>query len=121
MDIITGEKIQMLCDHFIGLNKDFNFNPEIRGDKRCLELDSIPDNFNNKRLVYVYTHVIWNPTLYTKLKTFQNKFDLVLHNSDAELTEKYLKMLKEIPNLEHIYSQNVKVEDKMVTPTYWYS
>ena len=116
MNIITGEKIQMLCDHFIGLNEDFNFNPKIRGDKRCLELDSIPGNFNNKRLVYVYTHVIYNPTLYTKLKTFQNKFDLVLHNSDAELTEKQLKMLKEIPNIEHIYSQNVKVKDKMVTP-----
>ena len=36
MNIITGEKIQMLCDHFIGLNEDFNFNPKIRGDKRCL-------------------------------------------------------------------------------------
>ena len=30
MNLITGEKIQTLCDYYIGTNDDFNFNPVIR-------------------------------------------------------------------------------------------
>jgi len=30
MNIITGEKIQNLCDYYIGSVGDFNFNPNIK-------------------------------------------------------------------------------------------
>jgi len=116
MNIITGEKIQLLCDHFLGRKRDFNFNPRIKGDPRCMDLSDIPDNFDNKYLVYAYMHTIWEPLFYEKLKTFKNEFDLVLHNSDGELTDNYLKRLKEIPKLRKIYSQNVRVTDEMVVP-----
>ena len=29
MNIITGEKIQQLCDIYLGIQGDFNFNPVI--------------------------------------------------------------------------------------------
>lgn len=116
MNIITGEKIQLLCDHFIGRQVDFDFNPKIKGDSRCLDIKDIPDKFDNSYLVYAYTHILWESSFYKKLATFKNKFQLVLHNSDGELTEQYLKRLKEIPNLEKIYSQNVRVKDDMIVP-----
>ena len=30
MNIITGEKIQQLCDVYFGLKEDFDFNPVIK-------------------------------------------------------------------------------------------
>ena len=30
MNFITGEKIQFLCDHFVGKERDFKFNPKVK-------------------------------------------------------------------------------------------
>ena len=71
MNIITGEKIQDLCDYYIGTRDDFNFNPFIRQQyKKQINIDNI-DLYNIKTLnisrIFCYTHLI-NGTLYEKYK-----------------------------------------------------
>ena len=60
MNFITGEKIQFLCDHFIGHKKDFRFNPNVNKNykDKCINIESINDVINNKLLIFCYTHLI---------------------------------------------------------------
>ena len=62
MIIITGEKIQNLCDYYIGSIGDFNFNPNI---KNQVSKQINIDNYNienikklNIKNIFCYTHII---------------------------------------------------------------
>ena len=119
MNIITGEKIQDLCDYYIGTRDDFNFNPFIRQQyKKQINIDNI-DLYNIKTLnisrIFCYTHLI-NGTLYEKYKDilFQvlsditTQFSLIFHNSDGQFNELNLELFN-IKNITNIYSQNINV------------
>ena len=57
MDIITGERIQELCDIYIRYCEDFEYNSRIAQQKnKHLELQNIPYEYNNPKYVFVYTH-----------------------------------------------------------------
>ena len=110
LNIITGEKIQQLCDIYLGINNDFAYNPVIKNQhqKHCY-LNTINGPFNNPYKVFCYSHNI--NLLAQKIHLFQNNFILVTHNSDKEIRQ--TPEVSVILNCEKVfkwYGQNICFE-----------
>jgi hypothetical protein len=85
-NIVTGEKIQQLCDIYLGVDGDFNFNPNIaRQPIKHIYLHNINNPINNPYRIFCYSHNI--KLLSQKIHLFKNNFILVTHNSDGEIRE----------------------------------
>jgi len=83
-NIITGEKIQKLCDVYLGIDNDFNSNPVIKNDIiKHLNLNSINNTIDNPRILFCYTHRLYD--LIDKIHFFNNPFILITHNSDNNI------------------------------------
>ena len=68
MNIITGEKIQNICDYYIGTLFDFEYNPYIKNQKnKQINIDNNNIIMNNIIVnnIFCYTHIL------------ANKFDLL--------------------------------------------
>lgn len=105
MILPSGEKFQELCDVYIGEQSDFEYNPKILAQKnKQLYIHSIPDNYNNPKLVFCYTHLV--EKLYEQFAKFQNNFILISHNSDYNITDKD-KYIAEHPKIIHWFTQNL--------------
>lgn len=119
MNFITGERIQILCDHFIGFKKHFEFNPNIYNNykDKCINIESINDVINNKLLIFCYTHMLNNlELLISKLTYLKNPFILVFHNSDNGFNNKDLILFDKLHLLQCIYTQNMNVDNPKVFP-----
>ncbi len=113
-DYITGERIQLLCDIFVGQDYDFNYNPLIKKQEQTkqLNINQINQSFSNPKIIFLYTHYL--PNLINIIEYFQNPFILILHNSDFELNESYLSIINH-PKIIHIFSQNSILSHLKVT------
>lgn len=109
-NIVTGEKIQQLCDIYLGIDNDFNYNPNIaRQKEKHIYLDKINNVFNNPYRIFCYSHNI--NLLSQKIHLFQNNCILITHNSDGEIRE--TKEVFVILNNEKVlkwYGQNICFE-----------
>jgi hypothetical protein len=115
INIITGEKIQKICEHYLGTFEYLNFNPYSDRSK-FLIIDYINEVFDNNMNIYCPTHITRDlELLIEKLKFMKNKFNLILHNSDDNFTEQHLKLF-EIDNLMNIFTQNMNVIHPNVFP-----
>ena len=121
MDIVTGEKLQILSDYYIGSLGDFRFCRSQRYKEKNKTIDINDDNIINEFinkininkkniLIFVYTHIIHNnlSKLMDILLRLNIKFNLVLHNSDHSFNENHL-VLFNIKNLNKIFTQNIDV------------
>jgi hypothetical protein len=116
--IVTGEKIQLLCDHFIGDKNDSSLNPLLwRKNYKWLYFDELNAPINNRERIYCHTHVLHKmDLLIEKLQWLKNPFLLVFHNSDVSFTEKHVKLFDALPNLKKIFSKNCIINHNQVTP-----
>lgn len=109
-EIITGEKIQQLCDIYIGKENDFQYNPLISyQSNKHLNIDSIHKPFDNPKYIFCYSHLI--NELSTKINYFNNKFILITHNSDQNIED--IEPIHTILNCENLiqwYAQNLLFE-----------
>lgn len=106
--MITGERIQELCDIYLGLPEDFRWNPRIRPQAtKHKDLASITGLWPNPPTLFCYSHRL--PLLIEKLPFFKNPFVLVSHNSDEQITDKY-RIIADHPSLIAWYAQNVLFE-----------
>ena len=105
--IVSGERIQQLCDIYLGTNEDFNYNPLIKKQtfKHCI-INNINNNYNNPYLIFCYTHNL--SILSNKINFFMNDFILLTHNSDGEIknSNEVLNILK-CEKLKKWYGQNI--------------
>jgi hypothetical protein len=118
MHFITGENIQLCCDHFVGTHSDFEYNPAIASNynDRFIYLGS-RTTVHNKSTVFCYTHLLCEfDELVQTLKSLQNTFKLVFHNSDHNFEEKHLALFDALPLLKCIYTQNMHVHHEKVFP-----
>jgi len=116
---VTGEKIQFLCNHYIGTQKDFAYNPNILKNhkNKCIDIVSINREFNNKKLIFCYTSALEKiDILISKLKFLKNPFVLIFHNSDTNFNYKDLILFEKLNLLEKIYTQNMNVIHPKVIP-----
>jgi len=118
MNFITGEKIQFLCDHFIGDEKNFKFNPNIYKLKnKLIDIHKLDKFIDNKKNVFCYNTTFYNVDLIVKkLKYMKNPFNLIFHNSDLVFNQKHLILFEKIPLLLCIFTQNMNVNHEKVFP-----
>jgi hypothetical protein len=106
--IVTGERIQQLCDIYLGYPGDFYSNPVIANQfEKHMNLEELTAPFNNPRYVFCYSHRI--TVLASKITYFMNDFVLVTHNSDGEVCKctEVLDILNYF-KLEKWYAQNIR-------------
>lgn len=109
--IVTGEKIQQMCDVYFGFKEDFEFNPTInRQTNKHFNLHNLNNAINNPYYIFCYSHRIIE--LANKIHFLKNKFVLVTHNSDGEIRDEIeiLRILN-CPNLDKWYGQNICFEN----------
>lgn len=110
LNTITGEKIQQLCDNYLGNQEDFNFNPVTNKHvTKHIYLTTINEPFDNQSRIFCYSHNI--NLLSQKIHLFKNNFILVTHNSDGEIRE--TDEIFTILNCEKVqkwYGQNICFE-----------
>jgi len=109
-NIITGDKIQQLCDIYLGYDDDFNYNPIIKKDvNKHVNINNINNIFNNPYLIFCYSYRITD--FANKVHLFKNPFILVTHNSDENII--LSEEVNEILNYNKLikwYSQNICFE-----------
>ena len=115
INMISGDKIQYLCDHFIGTDNDLRCNPEINKYKNRFINIKNKKNINNKYLIFCYTHLLNNITILIELlKCMKNNFNLIFHNSDGIFYKKHLVLFEKLPLLNIIFTQNTHVKHEKV-------
>jgi len=103
-NIVSGERIQKLCDMFLGRSGDFAWNPVIASQpNKHKDLDSITEEWDNPKIIFCYGHHI--ELFQTKIHLMKNPYVLVTHNSDENISEKYLPILNH-DKVITMYSQN---------------
>lgn len=133
MNVITGEKLQDLCQMHFSIPE---FQPYELSDGRFINLKTFfPNEVQNGPLIYINLDIIRGPIeekdlteesrqtqifkdqvdLHKLLSTFQNPFSLILHNNDHWFGEEHLWMF-DIPNLRNIYSQNTIISHERLIP-----
>ena len=121
MNFITGENIQNLCDIYIGLGHlTVNSNCD---RSKIIYISNITKPFDNPNKIYCYTHILFIThtgiglcKFIEKLLLFKNPFKLIFHNSDFAFNKIHLKLFDTLPLLQHIYTQNMNVDHKQVSP-----
>jgi hypothetical protein len=103
--IITGERLEEMCDVYLGNEQELRCNPRIaRQPNKHMPLSSIPMAWNNPLLLFCYTDCIH--AFRELLPRLQNDFILVTHNSDQNITSEVVDIL-EHPKLRFWHAQNV--------------
>jgi len=121
MKVITGERIQDLCD--ISISKKEHKKFESQNQLNSIDIDTFDfENFDNPNLVYINSSlindnkpVLAESKLFEKLHNFKNPFDLVLHNSDQSFDDIHLKYFN-IKNIKRIFTQNINTIHERLFP-----
>ncbi len=109
-DIVTGEKIQELCDVYCGIPSDLMRNPRIVSQmNKHLNLEQLNTEYNNPKLVFCYSNSL--KLFMTKMVYFKNPFVLVSHNEDTNITKDYLPIL-ESEKVIQWFAQNPMITHK---------
>lgn len=107
MDIVTGEKVQLRTNHFLGTEEDFCFNPNInRCRDRCIDLRMFTIPLDNGPKIFCYSHRL--DLLVTKMHLFKNPFTLYTGNSDGNFDPKY-KCICDDTKVIEVFAQNVNM------------
>ena len=109
--MVTGEKIQNLCDVYFGFKDDFDFNPVIKIQRnKQININNLNSEINNPYFIFCYTHRV--KELSKKIHLFKNNFALVTHNSDGEIRcEQEILNILNCPKLDKWYAQNICIEN----------
>lgn len=107
-DIITWEKLHSISDHFIDINNSSNKFYDIN--------THITESFNNNYIVFISSSALLNPNLYIHLDNFKNKFKVILYDNNYILTSSIFSQLKNIKNIQHIYTNYLPCNDILLTP-----
>ena len=103
--MLSGERIQEICDVYCGLEEDFDYNPRIRSEpNKHVHLNRVVSSWNNPHKIFCYTHRL--DQFIQILPLLENEFILVSHNSDTNVTDTYLPLLQH-PKLLFWHAQNV--------------
>ena len=108
---ICGEKIQNLCDIYIGHDCDFQYNPVICAQKSKhlhISNESEYSKIIGCERVFVYPHNLFSnfDTIKSIIGKNTVKFDLFCHNSDGSFELEFKSLLK-LDNLRRIYTTNL--------------
>jgi len=116
MNIVSGEKLQNLCDYYLGTQDQFNYNPFIKSQTHkylCIDSLDIVNQIENAKISNLFCYL---PLLETHLRVLVNVLShikspvkLFFHNGDTTFTEEHGNALLENNNISCIYSQNLSI------------
>jgi hypothetical protein len=108
-EIITGEKIQMIANLYIGTSSDFNFNKNLLNNNKRLYIDKWNEAIDNPKLIFCYSHLL---ELFSKKMFFlKNSFILISHNSDYNIINNaFVQDILNNNNLIKWFGQNISLE-----------
>jgi len=114
MDIITGEKIQELCDTYLLPN----YKIQARDITKVFLLNNLNYRIDNPSIIFTFTDTFEKSfkELVIRLQLLKNKFVLVINQSDYKIDDRYLSIFDKVPNLLHIYASNVNIIHNKITP-----
>jgi hypothetical protein len=116
MNIVTGEKLQNLCDYYLGTQDQFNYNPFIKSQSHkhlCIDSLDITNEISNATidnlfcylpLLETHLHVLVNVLSYIK-----RPIKLFFHNGDTTFTQEHGNALLQNNKIICIYSQNLSI------------
>lgn len=106
-EILTGEKIQLLAQIYLGNRYDFGFNPVTSEQKeKHVLIDEIVEEFENPSLVFCYSDKI--VILSSKIHFFKNNFVLITHNGDQDIEDCVeIQKILDCSKLSKWYAQNL--------------
>lgn len=101
--IISGERLQQLCDIYIGPYEIYNKNID---NSKLIDINTIIDTYDNPYKIFCYSKNI--EKLGEIITKFKNKFILISHNSDQDIL-KTVNVEKILNNEKLIkwYAQNL--------------
>jgi hypothetical protein len=107
MNIITGEKLQQICNIYLGIPYDFQYNPVILNQKnKQLNIETINNTYDNPKIIFCYTYRI--KELSRIIHFFKNNFILISHNSDEDVTNsEYVHNILKCDKLQKWFTQNL--------------
>lgn len=107
-NIITGERLQELCDMYCGLPEDFQYNFRIlRQVDKHIDIACLESSWDNPSILFCYTRRL---SLFMEKRHFlNNPYKLITHNSDENIKDKYRSLLDD-PKLICMYSQNICID-----------
>jgi hypothetical protein len=116
MEIVTGEKLQNLCDYYLGTQDQFNYNPFIKSQQfkhLCIDSLDIANQIANVHISNLFCYIENLDThlhvLVYVLSHIKNPFNLFFHNGDTTFTQEHSNALLENNNISCIYSQNLSI------------
>jgi len=106
--IVTGERLQELCDVYCGLPEDFHYNPVISKQiTKHMDISHLDTLWNNPSVLFCYAHRL--PLFMEKRHYIMNPYTLVTHNSDENIKEQYIPLLDDT-KLIRMFSQNICID-----------
>ena len=119
MNFISGEKLQLIAELYIGSNNDFISNPFINKNPHAKQIDlrqiaAENLNINNPKIVYCHGHYI--PILSLYIHLLSNPFVLITHNSDYNIIDSNITQnIVNYPKLIMWYGQNIGYEHDKIS------
>jgi hypothetical protein len=105
--IISGERLQMLCDVYCGSIEDLNRNPLIARDyNKHMVIDYITTEWDNPSVIFCYSCALQK--FMDKLVFLKNPCVLVSHNEDNNITDTYMDILN-CPKINKWFAQNIMI------------
>jgi len=116
MNIVSGEKIQNLCDYYIGTHSELTSNPFVKSQPHkhlCIDSLDIANQIANININNLFCYI---ENLETHLRVLVNVLShikmpvkLFFHNGDTTFTQAHSNALLENNNISCIYSQNLSI------------
>ena len=111
------EKLQFLCDNFIGNDELFGVNHNVSKYNNRFIYIGHSSKIDNKSLIFCYTHSLGKLNDIVKiLHNMKNPFKLILHNSDHSFNINHICIFEKIPLLQCVFTQNMNVIHEKVFP-----
>ena len=116
MDIVSGEKLQNLCDYYLGTQDQFDYNPFIKSQQfkhLCIDSLDIANQIANVNISNLFCYIENLDThlhvLLYVLSHIKTPFNIFFHNGDTTFTREHSNALLENKNISCIYSQNLSI------------
>jgi len=116
MNIVSGEKIQNLCDYYLGTRSQLTTNPFAHSQHEkhlCIDSSDLAEQMKKPdiRTLFCYIHLLEThlKPLVEALSHVTNPITLFFHNGDTTFTQAHCKALLQNKNVSCIYSQNLSI------------
>ena len=116
MNIVSGEKLQNLCDYYLGTQDHFDYNPFIKSQSHkhlCIDSLDIENQIANMTINNLFCYL---PLLETHLHVLvkvlsyiKTPVKLFFHNGDTTFTQEHGNALLENNKIMCICSQNLSI------------